>query len=835
MSSISYKGLSQKEVIESAKKFGKNIPETQSKNILLQTIKDIVFEPMFILLVAAALIYFLLGETSEGIIMLAALTIVAGISLFQENRSRNAIDTLKKISESSAKVIRDNNIIEIPSEDIVIGDLIITEEGSKVPADARIIEVHDYSVSESMITGESLPVFKDLTKKGNRIYKGTMVMSGSSIAEVTEIGSNTVYGKIGTSLSDITTEKTPLQIQINKFVKIMVILGSIAFIIVWGINFILTGDIMQSLLQGLTLAMSVLPEEIPVAFSTFMALGAYKLYRERVITKFPQTVETLGTATVICIDKTGTITENKMKLVAVYDYSKDISYDLQNDQMPVNEVLEYAMWSSEPQPFDPMEISIHQYYDKLAANNKKADHKFIHEYPLSGSPPMMTHIFQGKDKEIIVAAKGGAESILADCNLTDIEKNKIISKSDEFAKKGYRVLAVAKSNYQDLNFPESQSDFEFEFLGLTAFYDPPKSNIKNILNDFYKAGIKVKMITGDYSETAMAIAKQTGFKGYEDIITGKEILELSEDELKVISEKKNIFARMFPEAKLKVVNALKANGEIVAMTGDGVNDAPAIKAAHIGIAMGDRGSEITKKTASMILIDDDLSSMVTAVAIGRRIYENFKKAVQYIISIHIPIILIVTLPLIFFWDFRNIFSPVHVIFLELIMGPTCSIIYENEPIEANSMKRPPRKMSGNFLSKKELLISTIQGIVITAGCLAAGKYFFDISGDEDLGRTIVFSTLIFSNLFLTLVNRSFYYSVFTTLKYKNNLIFLIIGISLIVLTGALYFPPAVALFQLTELSLMQIIISFLTAMICTGWIEFYKVKVRRGFDIVFMI
>ncbi|MFZ1321727.1 MAG: cation-translocating P-type ATPase [Ignavibacteria bacterium] len=830
MSSISYKGLTQKEVLESAKKFGKNIPETQHKNILLQSAMDIVSEPMFILLVAAALIYFLLGETSEGIIMLIALTIVAGISLFQENRSRNAIDALKKISASSAKVIRDNNIIEIPSEEIVIGDLIITEEGSMVPADARIIEVHDYSVSESMITGESAPVFKDLTEKGNKIYKGTMVMSGSSIAEVTEIGSNTVYGKIGTSLSDISTEKTPLQLQINKFVKIMVILGSAAFLIVWGINFILTGDIMHSLLQGLTLAMSVLPEEIPVAFSTFMALGAYKLYRERVITKFPQTVETLGTATVICIDKTGTITENKMKLAAVYDYSKEKSYDLLNDQMPFNEVLEYAMWSSEPHPFDPMEISIHQYYDKLATNNKKVDYKFIHEYPLSGSPPMMTHIFQGKsdDNDIIIAAKGGAESILANCNLSDIEKNKIISISDEFAKKGYRVLAVAKSNYQDLNFPESQSEFEFEFLGLTAFYDPPKSNIKNILNDFYKAGIKVKMITGDYSETAQALAKQIEFRGYDEIITGKEILELSEDELKIISEKKNIFARMFPEAKLKVVNALKANDEIVAMTGDGVNDAPAIKASHIGIAMGDRGSEITKKTASMILIDDDLSSMVTAIAIGRRIYENFKKAVQYIISIHIPIILIVTLPLIFFWDFRNIFSPVHVIFLELIMGPTCSIIYENEPIEANSMKRPPRKMSGNFLSKKELLISSIQGMVITAGCLAAGKYFFDMSGDQDLGRTIVFSTLIFSNLFLTLVNRSFYYSVFTTLKYKNNLIFLIIGISLIVLAGALYFPPAVALFQLTELTFMQIIICFFTAMVCTVWIEFYKVKLRRG-------
>ena len=832
MSSISYKGLSQKEVIESAKKFGKNIPETKSKNILLQSIKDIVFEPMFILLVAAALIYFILGETSEGIIMLIALTIVAGISLFQENRSRNAIDALKKLSESSAKVIRDNNIIEIPSEDIVIGDLIITEEGSMVPADARIIEVHDYSVSESMMTGESAPVFKDLTDKGNRIYKGTMVMSGSSIAEVTEIGSNTVYGKIGTSLTDISTEKTPLQIQINKFVKVMVIFGSLAFLIVWGINFILTGDIMQSLLQGLTLAMSVLPEEIPVAFSTFMALGAYKLYRERVITKFPQTVETLGTATVICIDKTGTITENKMELAAVYDYSKDFSYDLLNDQMPFNEVIEYAMWSSEPQPFDPMEISIHQYYDNLATHNKKTDHKFIHEYPLSGSPPMMTHIFQskikGKDNEIIIAAKGGAESILANCNLSDIEKNKIISKSDEFAKKGYRVLAVAKSNYKDLNFPETQSEFDLEFLGLTAFYDPPKNNIKNTLNKFYKAGIKVKMITGDYSETAQALAKQIGFKGSEDIITGKEILELSEDELKVISEKKNIFARMFPEAKLKVVNALKANGEIVAMTGDGVNDAPAIKASHIGIAMGDRGSEITKKTASMVLIDDDLSSMVTAIAIGRRIYENFKKAVQYIISIHIPIILIVTLPLIFFWDFRNIFSPVHVIFLELIMGPTCSIIYENEPIEANSMNRPPRKMSGNFLSKKELLISSIQGMVITAGCLAAGKYFFDMSGDQDLGRTIVFSTLIFSNLFLTLVNRSFYYSVFTTLKYKNNLIFLIIGISLVVLAGSLFFPPAVALFQLTELTFMQILICFFTAMICTVWIEIYKVKVRRG-------
>ncbi|MBS1516708.1 MAG: cation-translocating P-type ATPase [Bacteroidetes bacterium] len=827
MSTDTHKGLSLQQVKESAKKSGYNISEKKSRNIFLQSVIDIIAEPMFVLLVAAALIYFILGETGEGTIMLVALIIVAGISFFQENRSRNAIDALKKLSASSAKVIRESVILEIPAEEIVLGDLIITEEGSMVPTDARIIELHDFSVSESMITGESVPVLKDLTDSGNRIYQGTMVMSGSCIAEVTEIGNSTVYGKIGKSLSDISTEKTPLQNQIRKFVKVMVIFGAAAFLIVWGINFYLSGDIMHGLLQGLTLAMSVLPEEIPVAFSTFMALGAYKLYKEKVIAKFPKTVETLGSATVICIDKTGTITENKMEFAAAYIYSEDRIYDLLKEKMAFNEVVEYSMWASEPEPFDPMENTIHSFYKELSPVDKRKNFEFIYEYPLSGNPPMMTHIFQNETEGVIVACKGGVESVLQNCILPEADKKMISSVSEIFAKKGYRVLGVAKSVCPDKNFPEEQSGFDFTFLGLVAFYDPPKKNISKTLESFYSAGIKVKMITGDFPETAGAIAEQVNFRGADRITTGNEVIKLEEKALQQVAESSSIFARMFPEAKLKIINALKANGEIVAMTGDGVNDAPAMKASHIGIAMGRRGSEITKSTSSMILIDDDLSRMVTAIAIGRRIYENFKKAVQYIISIHIPIILIVTLPLVLFWEFRDIFSPVHVIFLELIMGPTCSIIYENEPIEANSMKRPPRKMSGDFLSGKELLISAVQGAVITAGCLAAGKYFFDMTGDQDLGRTMVFTTLIFSNLFLTLVNRSFYYSIFTTLKYKNNLIFVIISISLVILFSAIYFEPAGSLFRMTDLSFIQILICLITAMICTVWIEIYKLARRH--------
>lgn len=419
------------------------------------------------------------------------------------------------------------------------------------------------------------------------------------------------------------------------------------------------------------------------------------------------------------------------------------------------------------------------------------------------------------------------EGVLNQCKLSEEEKTNILNKTKAFASQGFRVLAVAKANYDLKDLPASQQEFEFVLIGLIAFYDPPKKNIANTFQQFYDAGINVKMITGDHSETAVAIANQIHFKNSSAVLTGNEVMAMNEQQLRERTGYTNIYARMFPEAKLKVIEALKANGEIVAMTGDGVNDGPALKAAHIGIAMGLRGSEIAKRASALILVDDDFSHMVDAVALGRRIYENLKKAIQYIISIHIPIILIVTIPLLFFWDLTDFFSPIHVIFLELIMGPTCSIIFENEPIESNSMAKPPRKMNATFFSFHELALSIFQGLAITLGCLGLGYFFMMKNHDQAEVRTIIYSTLIFSNLFLTLVNRSFYYSILTTIQYKNKLIPVVLLLSLMVLFLSIYFPPFRNLFQFVELQTNDLLMCLAIAFVSVIWVEIYKFIKRR--------
>jgi P-type Ca2+ transporter type 2C len=500
-----------------------------------------------------------------------------------------------------------------------------------------------------------------------------------------------------------------------------------------------------------------------------------------------------------------------------------------NDQTALpSELIEYAMWSSETNPFDPMEKAIHSLYEKNAAIDKRKLFTQVHEYPIGGKPPMMTHIFKNENGETIIAAKGGPEGILRQSNLSAAELKHIEEQSLAYAKQGLRVLGVGKGSWNEKKWPATQEEFAFEFLGLIAFQDPPKENIVETIKTFHDAGIAVKMITGDYAETALAIADQVQLSHNHEVLTGKEVLHLTKEQLQQKVQSINIYARMFPEAKLKVIDALKENGEVVAMTGDGVNDGPALKAAHIGIAMGLRGSEVAKSAASLILTDDDLSHMTDAVALGRKIYDNLKKAIQYIVSIHIPIILIVTLPLLLAWKFTNIFSPVHVIFLELIMGPTCSIIYENEPMEPGTMQRAPRKMGSTFLSLKQLSISIIQGLMITAGCLGIGYYYMQQGADETTLRTIIFITLLFSNIFLTLVNRSFYYSIFKTLAYKNNLVPLIIGITLLFMLSIIFVPFVRDLFQLNLLSLSVIASCIVVALVSTLWIEIWKMYKRTS-------
>lgn len=822
-----YQGLSDTEVDASRKAFGRNELRTKTKSPIWGILLEILKEPLFIILVATSIVYFLLGELSEGTIMLVAIGLVSAISIFQENKSRTAIEALKKLSTPKANVYRNGKKTNIAVEEVVVGDFVLVEDGNVVPADARIVEAHDFSVNESILTGESLSVSKDQFSESPMIYKGTTVDSGSCVAEVVAVGIQSSLGKIGDSLQDIEQTKTPLQTQIKNFVRSMVIFGGIAFLLVWLINYLDSHDLFNSLLRGLTLAMSVLPEEIPVAFSTFMALGAYRLYKSNVITRSPYTVETLGTATVICTDKTGTLTENRMELRAIYDFGSDTLTDFTKHQPAFNETIEYGLWASEVLPFDPMEKSIHAFYERHAPVDERRLFKMVHEYPLSGKPPIMTHIFEKPNGEKVIAVKGSVEGLMNQCNLSAAATVKILAHVAAFTEKGFRVLAVGKADADLTVYPTTQHEFDFEFLGLMAFYDPPKANIQNVLKTFYGAGIEVKMITGDYATTATAIAQQVGLRSTDSVLKGDEVMLMEFSELQQRVKNTQVFARMFPEAKLRVVQALKNNGEIVAMTGDGVNDGPALKAAHIGIAMGKRGTEVAKSAAALVLLDDDLGHMTEAVALGRRIYENLKKAIQYIISIHIPIILIVLLPLVLSWEYVLIFTPIHVIFLELIMGPTCSIVFENEPIEPNSMNNPPRKMSQTFFSWPELSLSVVQGMLITVATLGLG-YYLMVSGESiETVRTIIFTTLVMSNVFLTLVNRSFYYSVLKTFRYPNRLIPIILGISVVLLILILIVPPIQGIFKFEAVRIQFVGMALLVSFVGVFWIEVWKAWRRR--------
>ncbi|MBL7770770.1 MAG: cation-translocating P-type ATPase [Flavipsychrobacter sp.] len=831
-SSIQFSGLNPEEVTAAREKFGLNELEKDGVSPIRRAIRDLFREPMFLLLLAASILYFISGQTGEGIFMLVAIVLVSTISLYQDARSRHALDALKKLTEPLTQVIRDGQHQNIPSSELVPGDIFIVEEGNLIPADGIILQANDCSVNESILTGESFTVTKsvsDSDELNDELYQGTLVTGGLAIARVTATGKRTRMGQIGKQLVSIKEEPTPLQAQIASFVKKMALAGLFVFVIVWLIHYLQTRVILDSLLKALTLAMSILPEEIPVAFTTFMALGAWRLLQKGIIVKQTTTVEALGSASVICTDKTGTLTENRMSLAGLYSWENRSFHEPGAAPSPaIRDLIRVAMFASEPIPFDPMEKALHEAYIQDREQDERPVYQMEKEYPLGGKPPMMTHIFRSVNGQRIIAAKGAPEAILKVSNITTDQQADFLKAVETYAKKGFRVLGIAQGLMPEdaRNYPETQQEITFRLLGLIAFYDPPKPGIKQVLETFYDAGISVKILTGDNALTTQSIAREIHFRGSDTVIEGSDLVKLSDAELKQKVEQYQLYARLFPEAKLRIIEALKANQEVVAMTGDGVNDGPALKAAHIGIAMGEQGSELAKKAASLVITDDDLGKMAEAVAMGRKIYTNLKKAIRYIISIHIPIILTVFIPLALGWAFPSIFTPVHVIFLELIMGPTCSIIYENEPMEAGTMQAKPRPFQSTFFSWRELSVSIVQGLIITIACLGIYQYAWRSGLDETATRTMVFLTLVTANIFLTLVNRSFRFTIFTTIRYNNRLIPLITGLTVLLTILLLLVPAFRDFFGFRHLDSNLYIYCILAGAISVLWME--PIKYLRG-------
>lgn len=821
------KGLPPEQVVAARRQFGSNRLKASAGGRGWRLVGEVVSEPMFLLLAAAGVLYMVLGEWQEGIVLSVAMLLVSGISVYQSVRSDRALLALRQLTRPTASVMRSGQLEELAIEEIVVGDTLWLTEGNTVPADGTLLSANDCSVDESTLTGESVAVEKNLVGT-HQFFTGTTLVSGSAYVQVTAIGDATELGKLGQSLAGVEVEKTPLQQQISRFVLRMAVAGFVAFAIVWAINYALSGDWAASLLLGLTLAMSLLPEEIPVAFSSFMALGAARMVKFGVLTKQPQTVESLGSATVICTDKTGTITQEGMTVAKIYDAGARsvVAVDGRLTDS-ASEVLRYARLASEPEPFDPMERAIVAAWESSIPQVGEEPLAIHHEYPLAGIPPMMTHLYTQDANGFRVAGKGAVERIVRVCRLTPAEAQEVQRQAESLASQGYRVLGVAKSAWSGEEYPQEQDDFDWYFLGLLALENPPKPNARLVINQFEQAGIAVKMITGDSPETARAIARQIELPAADQLLTGQQVMSLPNEDLKIKVNEVNVFARMFPEAKLRVIRALKDNGEVVAMTGDGVNDGPALKAAHIGVAMGRRGTELAKQAASLILVDDDLGGMVNAIAQGRRIYQNFKRAVGYIVAIHIPIILTVTLPLLLGWKYTNLFSPIHVIFFELVMGPICSIAFENEPAEEGLMREKPRRLNDTFFTGRELGFRVTQGLLISLATLAVYYLYMEAGESPEKVRTMAFITLVLSNVWLTLVTRSDRGYLLETIRRPNPVLWCLLGLSLLFPALFLLLPQIRDFALFAPLSLVDLGWCVAASLAGVVWVEGYKFWKRR--------
>ena len=732
------KGLTDEEVIKSREKYGMNTIGEEKKESIIKKILSIFKEPMFLLLIIAASIYFIVGEYKDGIIMLIFVLGICSIEYFQETKTDRALDELKKLSSLSIKVMRNDREEMISSEEIVVGDIVLLEEGDTVPADGELLYTQSLGINESSLTGESDVVYKKCNKEDNNhfklnmCYSGTTVTNGFGIIKITAVGKGTEIGHIGESLNSIKKEKTPLEKQINKLVIISAIISGCVFLFTIIINYLnyyeidYSVRIVKSLLAGVTIAMATIPEEIPVVFTVFVAMGAWGLAKNKALTRNMKTIETLGAVNVLCTDKTGTLTENKMKVLESYEYS--------------NTFYETMYLSCSIVTYDPMENAIKEYCN--LKDKKEYDKKLTKEYAFTPENKMTGQIWDNK----LLCVKGAYESVLPLCNLNKDVYLKLENIINEYSLKGYRVLAFARNN----NIGKAPNDLfnaKLNFEGLVALYDSPRLGIESSLNECYSAGIRVIMITGDNGDTASGIAKKIGLKNEDNIITGDELEKMSDDELFERVKNTNIFARVYPNHKMRIVTALQKDNKIVAMTGDGVNDAPALKKANIGIAMGKRGTNVAKEAADLILLDDNFNTIVKAIKDGRGIYKNIRKAISYIIVIHMPIALLALLVPLF--KLPTLLLPIHVMLSEILIDPSSSIVFQRIKPSEDIMKEKPRNISEPILNKKNIVTSFLQGLLIALIVFLNYVILISKNVDTNLAVTVTYSILILSIMLVT--------------------------------------------------------------------------------------
>ena len=835
-------GLSEEEAQRRLRTGGHNELPSGKKRTLVQTALEVTREPMFLLLIACGVIYLFLGETTDAVMLLGFVFLIIGITLYQERKTERTLEALRDLSSPRALVVRDGVEKRIVGRDVVPGDIIVLTEGDRVPADSVLVRTSFMSVDESLLTGESVPVRKrggqNVTEMGRPggedqpfLFSGTLVVKGRGIAQVLSTGPQTEMGKIGRALESIETEQTPLSRQTGRLVRNFALVGFVLCVLVVTVYGMTRGQWLDGILAGITLAMAMIPEEFPVVLSIFMALGAWRIAQKQVLTRRVPAVETLGAASVLCVDKTGTLTQNIMSVRRLVSGAETIEVGPEfTGPLPetFHELVEFSILASHANPFDPMEKAFREFGENHLADTEHLHHDWVleHEYPLSEHLLAMSHVWWSRVAETrVVAAKGAPEAVADLCHFTEDARLELAEKVDALAREGLRVLAVAKATLDAPTAAGNQHDFDFQFLGLVGLVDPLRPPVPEAVRECYSAGVRIVMITGDYPVTAQNIARQIGLSPNDECITGPELDTMGDRELSERSETVNIFARVVPEQKLRIVAAAKSRGAVVAMTGDGVNDAPALKAADIGIAMGGRGTDVAREAASLVLLDDDFSSIVHAVRLGRRIFDNLKKAIAYILAVHVPIAGLSLIPVLFKWPL--ILLPVHVVFLEMIIDPACSVIFEAEPEEDDVMRRPPRDPSEPLLGRGRLLLSLAQGLGVLCIVLAVFVVSRGRGLTEDEARALTFATLVIANVGLILENRSWSRSIIATLRTPNRAMWWIVGGAMAFLSLVLYMPALRTAFHFAPLHTMDIAIALCAGLASVLWFEAVKTFLRR--------
>ncbi len=822
-------GLSAVEAAQRLHDFGPNSLPTLTERGMLQLMQQLASEPIFLLLLAAGIIYMLLGDAGDALLLLGFVLVAMAIVLSRQRKTEQVLSALRDLSSPRALVVRDGKAQRIAGSEVVVGDLLRLEEGDRIAADGVLIDAHDLQVDESLLSGESVPVTR---LPGELVCSGSMVVQGGGLVEVRATGAATEIGKIGKSLQQLVPGESPLQREIASLIKRFAIAGLVLSLLLTALFGFLRGDWLGGLLAGITLAMSIMPEEFSVILMVFMALGAWRIAKSSVLTRHPSVIEALGAATVLCVDKTGTLTQNRMAVHTLLVQDQPVlmtEASHENLSPAARTLLEFAKLASEIAPFDPMEQAFHQSANTLLPDWSPAHEgwQLVHEYSLA--PPIMavTHCWQipGRD-HVVVASKGAPESIMQLCRLNEKDCAGQLAKVKSLAENGLRVLAVARAMHpvQNRGWPATPAEFAFEWLGLVGLADPLRPGVAAAVAQCRRAGVRVVMITGDYPATAQAIAQQAGLDA-SGLITGAQLAQASDAELQQMVRMCQVFARTLPEQKLRLVQALQAQHEVVAMTGDGINDAPALKAAHIGISMGQRGTDVAREASSLVLLHDDFGAIVEAIRLGRRIVDNLRKALRYVIGVHVPIAGMALLPL--FAGTPLVLTPALVMFLEMIINPASSTVFESEHGEPDLMLRPPRRHGEPLFGARNIVYALVQGAGLLAACATVFFIIVKQHGTPGQARAAVFITMVLGNLGMILVSRSDHLGVRYLVARPNPAHWWVMSSTVLALVLVLGVPWLAGLFGFDPLNPSQYWLALLASVAALAVLEFVKALLIR--------